>query len=76
MRVSLVLVVLYLVLHWLLGVLSERHGFGSVDGVGAAFSVVTVLVVGLRVTVLVVMPGLLAYRLAMRLLRRGADTET
>lgn len=61
-RIPVILVVLYLALHPVLAALSQRHGYGSPDGMGAAYLTVTVTLVALRIVLLVVVPAVLTYR--------------
>ncbi|MFX0578082.1 hypothetical protein [Nocardia nepalensis] len=74
-RMPLIPAVLYLALCPVLAALSQRHGFGSPDGLGPSYLAVAVVLVALRVVLLVVVPAVLAYRvvvyLAMRILRRA-----
>lgn len=55
-------VVLWAALHPVLAALSQRHGFGSPDGLGKAYLVVAVLSVALRVLLLTVVPAIIGYR--------------
>ncbi|QLY32612.1 hypothetical protein [Nocardia huaxiensis] len=52
----------YLALHQILAELSERHGYGSPDGLGLPYLAVAAATVGLRILLLVVVPAVLAYR--------------
>ncbi|WP_225725267.1 MULTISPECIES: hypothetical protein [unclassified Nocardia] len=72
-RVPLIPVALYLALHPALTVLSERHGFGSPDGLGFAYLTVTVVLVALRMVVLVIVPAVLVYRVVVCAVRSIAD---
>ncbi|AHH20241.1 putative secreted protein [Nocardia nova SH22a] len=77
-RIPLILLVLYLVLHPVLAALSARHGFGSPDGPGLAYLAVGAAVVGLRLLLLIVVPAVIAYRIAVWVVLRrrpGAATE-
>ncbi|MCU1645625.1 MAG: putative secreted protein [Nocardia sp.] len=63
-RIPVVLVVLYLALRPVLAALSERHGFGSPDGMGLGYLAVAAALVALRITLLIIVPAILTYRLA------------
>ncbi|WP_405486337.1 hypothetical protein [Nocardia sp. NBC_00511] len=72
-RVPLLLIGVYLVLHQVLSMLSDDHGLDSPGGFGLPYLVVTGLVLILRVVLLVVVPACYAYRIVVwaveRLLR-------
>ncbi|MBF4999197.1 hypothetical protein IRT45_18790 [Nocardia sp. BSTN01] len=65
LRIPLVLLVLYLALYAVMAALSARHGYGSPDGLGFGYLAVTAAVVVLRVALLIIVPAVLAYRLAV-----------
>lgn len=78
-RIPTILILLYLALHPFLAALSARHGFGSPDGFGLPYLVITAATLALRLTLLIIVPTLLTYRLtvwtATRLLRRVAHED-
>lgn len=61
-RIPIILVVLYLALRLVSAMLSERHGFGSPDGLGLIYLTVSAVVVALRIALLVVVPAVITYR--------------
>lgn len=75
-RIPVILIVLYLVLHQVLAALSARHGFGSPDGASLGYLGLSVAVVALRLTLLVVMPAILAYRLVAYVISRALRRVT
>ncbi|WP_433561491.1 hypothetical protein ACQP1O_28340 [Nocardia sp. CA-151230] len=74
-RLPLIPIVLYLTLRPVLAALSERHGFGSPDGMGVGYPAVAATLMALRIVLLVIVPAYLSYRgvayVVSRLLRRG-----
>jgi hypothetical protein len=78
-RIPVILVVLYLTLHPIMGWLSQRHGFGSPDGLSPGYLVVSVVTVALRLVLLVVVPAVLTYRVVAGVIThilRRADSPT
>lgn len=69
-RVPLLLIGVYLVLHQVLSMLSNDHGLGSPGGFGLPYLVVTGLVLILRVVLLAVVPGFYAYRIVVWVVER------
>ncbi|MFE3258084.1 hypothetical protein ACFXPS_40520 [Nocardia sp. NPDC059091] len=74
-RLPLIPIVLYLALRPVLAALSERHGFGSPDGMSVDYLAVAATLMALRIVLLVIVPAYLSYRVVAytvtRLLRRG-----
>ncbi|MEU8895870.1 hypothetical protein [Nocardia sp. NPDC048505] len=66
----LIPLLLYLALRPFAAALSDTHGFGSPDGVNPVYLAVTGLMVALRLLLLVVVPGVLAYRAVGYLVNR------
>ncbi|MVU76867.1 hypothetical protein GPX89_06365 [Nocardia sp. ET3-3] len=62
LRIPLILTVLYFAFRLILAALSDRHGFGSPDGVSLEYLIVAFVVIALRVVLLALVPGYLAYR--------------
>lgn len=69
-RIPVILVVLYLALRLVLAALSERHGFGSPDGLGLVYLTVSAVVVALRIVLLAVVPAVIAYRIVAYVVTR------
>ncbi|MET9491506.1 hypothetical protein [Nocardia sp. NPDC006630] len=63
-RIPALLAALYLSLRLVLAALSQRHGFGSPDGMGLGYLAVAGLALALRIMLLVIAPAVLAYRIA------------
>ncbi|MFC6010731.1 hypothetical protein [Nocardia lasii] len=64
LRVPLAMLITYVALHAVVVALSARHGFGSPDGLGLAFTATAAAVVVLRVLLLTVVPAVVLYRIA------------
>ena len=69
-RLPLAVLIVYLALHAVLTALSARHGFGSPDGLGLAFTTTAATVVVLRMLLLTVIPAVLIYRVTKYVLLR------
>ncbi|WP_405135869.1 hypothetical protein [Nocardia sp. NBC_01388] len=63
-RIPTLLVALYLALRLILAALSQRHGFGSPDGMGLSYLTVAGLALALRIALLVIVPAVITYRIA------------
>ncbi|MGW5106427.1 hypothetical protein [Nocardia sp. NPDC004123] len=61
-RLPLIPIVLYLALRPVLAALSERHGFGSPDGMSVGYLAVAATLMALRIVLLVIVPAYLSYR--------------
>ncbi|WP_433671601.1 hypothetical protein ACQP06_08015 [Nocardia sp. CA-136227] len=61
---------MYLVLCPVMALMSARHGFGSLDGMGLGYLAVAAILMALRVIVLVIVPACLVYRLVVAAVAR------
>ncbi|MFB8004468.1 hypothetical protein [Nocardia sp. NPDC056000] len=68
LRLPILTLALYLVLHPVLAALSATHGFGSPDGMSLPYLAIAALEVVLRIALLTVIPAVLVYRVITRLL--------
>ncbi|WP_109530212.1 MULTISPECIES: hypothetical protein [Nocardia] len=61
-RIPAILLVAYVILRGVMAALSDRHGFGSPDGLGPVYLAVAAALMVLRIVLLVVVPAVLTYR--------------
>lgn len=79
LRLPLITALLYLALQPVLTAMSDRHGFGSPGGLSLAYLAVTALSMTLRLTLLIIVPAVLAYRVTVYAITHilgGTDSPT